>query len=214
MLCPYLSLAQPVEFAGWWIGPINQYEGLWSSERLGMLANRFAGAFVDVFEQPVAKPSLLARAHDGIDGTLPNARERMALQAALDLAFLASNPVWRADEINEGWRALTSDNTSLFIQPIDTSEGWIALGRGLMVEVTSGGHRIDESLKVRPPLELNIPHNVTGDDELLDAAYRVFVGERDYTNADLAARMREATTWLAKAWRNSPSISWEDRVVF
>jgi hypothetical protein len=62
-------------------------------------------------------------------------------------------------------------------------------------------------------LELHLPSPIAIDEELLAAAYSTLV-ERPAACELTAGRLRVAIGWLLKSWQNTPSITWEDRLVF
>jgi hypothetical protein len=177
------------------------------------ISRAFLVAFRDHYGQPLPHPSLLVRTEGGADGRALSRTEAVAVQRAVDLVVLDGNPPWHPDGGNEGLAVATSDNTELFVWPIDLGEGWVAIRRGVMVTTEVGGLRIGEALVVPPPLELSLPLPRLLDLELLEAAYRAFVGEHDDVDVGLARRLGVAVEWLAKAWRNSDSLQVVDRLV-
>src|SRR5437879_5069045 len=112
-------MAKPVQFAGWWLGPLNDFPGPWFNDRFEELVHTLGGAFRDTSDQPLKNIGILVRLERGAGGLLPNGKERPALQAAIDLGFLARNPVYDPEQGNDGWRTVTTDNTELFMQPVD-----------------------------------------------------------------------------------------------
>lgn len=106
-----------------------------------------------------------------------------------------------------------SDNGELFIWPINPQSRSIALERGALMRTLSGGYRIErEDWRVRPPLELHMPHcHIRLDGEILDAVYRSVAGQRGDPHGGAALEL--SISWLAKAWRNTPSVSGEDRLI-
>ena len=214
MLCPYLPLERLHHFGPWKLMPLGSYQGPWLSPEFETLARTYAAAFRDSIGGRIDNPALLVSGEHGVDGALPSDVERQALQATIDLGFLSGNPGYRAaDEESDGWRSLTSDNTEVYVQPL-TPSGHLAIGRGLIIRMLSGGHRVDDSLVLGAPQELHVPWGATGDEDVMAAAYAVFRGtHHDAQRANFANRLRLAVNWLSKAWRNTPSIRWEDRIV-
>ncbi len=89
-----------------------------------------------------------------------------------------------------------------------------ATQRGAIVRVLTGGYRLDDPrFAVRAPLELHLPLRMRVNAELAAAIYRVVRGDHDALDAVLARRIATAVRWLAKAWRNTPSIGADDQVV-
>jgi hypothetical protein len=208
---PYLPMREPVVFAGWWLGPLKDFEGEWANTRFAELSRQFLSSFLDADGNPIENPALLARVDDGVTGRLPAATVRTALQRAIDLAVLDGNPNWEPE--SQGWWVTTSDSSELFMWPIDIDEGRVALTRGSMVPIISGGHKIEPGLHVPAAREVHLPWRVNIDEHLLSAAYLVFSGAHDQKDSNLAGRLGESTTWLAKVWRNTESIQGADRVV-
>jgi hypothetical protein len=101
----------------------------------------------------------------------------------------------------------------MFIWPINPQSRSVALERGALMRSLSGGYRIErDDWRVRPPLELHIPHgHIRLDDGVLDAVYRSAAGQRGDPQG--AASVELSISWLAKAWRNTPSVSGEDRLI-
>jgi hypothetical protein len=125
---------------------------------------------------------------------------------------LDTNPPWQAD-LDGNWIA-TSDNSELFAWPIDVDSGGIATQRGAIVRVLTGGYRLDDPrFAVRAPLELHLPLRMRVNAELATAIFRVVRGDHDAVDAAFARRIAIAVRWLAKAWRNTPSIGADDQVV-
>lgn len=112
---------------------------------------------------------------------------------------------------------VTADNTELHFWPIDVEAGNVTVTTGIMVKTISGGYQItDKELVIRPPLELHMPISGDGaDPERLDAVYRVALSSlRSPGTSQQADRLATAIGWSVKAWRNTPSIRFPERVVF
>lgn len=112
---------------------------------------------------------------------------------------------------------LTTDNAELHIWPLG-ADGYIAYPTGLMIRTTWGGWNLDDGegvWRVPAPMELFMPLvKVSFYGRLANAIYEtVMLGDG---NPSKAAERRLATAlgWLGKAWKNTPSISLEDRIVF
>ncbi len=210
-VCPYLPLAQPVVFAGWWLGPASAFDGRWLSPAIKEATHRFLACFRTQDGRPIDRPSLLARVDGGVDGALPNDRERLALGSTIDFITLDANPYWSTDTQTAGWSIATTDNADLWLQPLNIEEGFFATGRGSRVNTTVGGHSFyDPDCAIPPPLEVKIPTPLRLDQELAAASFDVLAHRAD----DLAAELLVAMRWVGKSWANSASISWEDRVLF
>lgn len=212
LLAPYLTMTEPVEFGPWWLGPASDFDGAWHSDRFEELALQFLGAFRKANGKPFDDPALLAHRELGAGSELPSEDELRATQRALHFGVLDRNPNWQGGEDNEGLWTSTSDNSELFAWPIDAEEGRITLTAGAMVMIQMGGYRISDDLAISAPRELWIPGRRPLDAELLDGIYRVLTGA-ELGDRTFAERIGVAIDWLAAAWRNSPSITFEQRVV-
>ena len=86
-----------------------------------------------------------------------------------------------------------------------------------MVRTLGGGYRIsDPELAIRPPLDLHLPLCAhTADAMCLEAVYQTVLQSLQAQGANLAAdRLRVAIGWFVKAWRNTATLPFEERVVF
>lgn len=213
-LLPYLPMSAAVEFAGWWLGPLESYEGRWHSKELERATRRLAAVFRDTAGAALRRPSMLVRSVDGVDGVPPTNAELKALQLAISFATIHQNRYWTSDTQSDSWRVATADNATVWVQPLDLVNGYVALGRGARVQTLAGGHQLnDESFAISPPLELHMPFGVSVDAELLEALYSVQMQPPDECE-HLVASLCVAIRWLVKSWQNTPSITWEDRLVF
>lgn len=210
LFCPYLPLDRAYTMDDWTLTPLNAFAGAWATPEFEDLSRKFIAKFDDPRDRPLAAPALLAR-NGAVDGRLPTDAQRRALQTALHLATLDANPAWTPNA--DAWSSVTADNGDLFIWPISVQSRSVALQRGSIVRNLGGGYRIErDDWRVRPPLELHMPHgHVRLDGDVLDAVYRTVVGQRG--DAQGASALDLSVSWLAKAWRNTPSVSWEDRLI-
>jgi hypothetical protein len=210
---PVLPLRRPVEFGPWWLGSLEDFQGPWLSSEFESSARRFLGAFRDSSDDAIEKPAIIARREGGADGQPPTIAEHRAISAAIAFAVINQNPYWSEEVANAAWQVATTDNADLWVQPLHP-DGAIALGTGYRVAVTSGGWKVsDEGFRIPTPLELHMPLGVTLDEELLNATYTVLTTPPPGTEKD-ARRIQVAIRWLLKSWQNTPSITWEDRLVF
>jgi hypothetical protein len=171
-------------------------------------------SFRDSTGRPLQNLALLVHGMRGVDGKLPMAPQRLAVQRAIEFATLDQNAL--PSDPNSGHRSATSDNAEMVIWPVDVEGGRVTLFRGSIVSVMAGGHQVGHrGFTVPSPLEINLPASgVTLDDELVAVLYRLFM--RRSLNDSEAARRRNIETaigWLSQAWRNTPSIRPEDRIV-
>lgn len=213
-LVPYLPLAAPISFAGWWLGPLESFDGPWLSDEFEDQARLLASVFRDTSGKPLKRPSILVRQADGADGVPPTPEEYRCLQLAVAFAVIHQNIYWSPDAQGDSWRVATSDNAVIWAQPLDLAHGYITLGRGARVQTMAGGHRLgDPAFSIQPPLELHMPVNISLDTELLEAVYTVLL-EPPAGSEHVASSVSVAIRWLIKSWQNTPSITWEDRLVF
>lgn len=185
---------------------------MWIDRDFERTAKAFLARLRDAEGRPIAAPSLVAEKTKGLTGLLPGEHQFDAMQLAIHFGVLDANPSWKPDA--DGWWVATSDNSEIWAQPIDVKSGRIALSRGSVVPITSGGWRVDdEKLEIRSVLELHIPLDGRFVPDVADAIYAVANGKHDATDATLARRIATSVRWLAKAWRNTTSLGHEDRVV-
>lgn len=207
---PYLSLAEPVEFGPWWLGPLAQYEGTWLDGAFEQRARAFLAGFRTVDGKQVANPSVLA--FEGTIGSqLPPITTRQALRLAVGFGVLDTNPVWTEETSHDGWRVSTADAADLWVQPLAPG-GSIALERGFRVGTQILLNATRDNFRIPAPLELTIRERLALDKELLHAIFQVLDAPTPEQQAH-SDELRVAIGWLLKSWMNSPSISWEDRVV-
>jgi hypothetical protein len=212
VFCPYLNLREPCEIGNWTLSPLPMFSGPWISSEFEARCRQLLSNFQDADGQPITTPCIVANRASGADGERVEPRELEALQLGIHIGLLDTNPSWQAD-LDGNWIA-TSDNSELFVWPIDIGSGAVATQRGAIVRVLTGGYRLDDPhFAVRAPLELHIPLRMRINGELATAMHGIVRGDHDTVDASLARRMATAVRWLAKAWRNSPSIGADDQVV-
>jgi hypothetical protein len=212
VFCPYLDLREPCEVANWTVNPLMTFTGPWRNDQFEARCRQLLAKLQDADGQPIKNPCILGLGSSGSNGKRPEARELEALQLALHIGLLDTNPPWQAD-LDGNWIA-TSDNSELFAWPIDVDSGGIATQRGAIVRVLTGGYRLDDPrFAVRAPLELHLPLRMRVNTELATAIFQVVRGDHDAVDAVFARRIAIAVRWLAKAWRNTPSIGADDQVV-
>jgi hypothetical protein len=217
MFCPYLELRDPVHFADWTIGPAEAFADRWADEAFKTQGLAFLAKFVDVNGERRIAPSLLCPRDGTINGELRSAEELEALQGALSFGFLDRNPRHGRESQHDTWQMLTADNTELHVWPVDVTSGYVTVTTGAMIRTRSGGWQISDSeLIIRPPLELHMPLGAqNADSDCLEAVYRILLASLQAPGTNRPAdRFRAAMGWFVKAWRNTPSVHFEDRVVF
>lgn len=209
LFCPYLDIDRPLSFGKWTVLPASQFTGSWQSQEFQSYATTFLGCFVDANAQPLHNPALVVDSQTGADGTLPTREEIVAIKLALDFATIDGNADQQSD--NAGWFTATTNNSELFIWPIDTASGHVAITRGVLVRILDGGYQIGDDLVIRAPLELHMPMRVNLDADVLGASYEAFMGNG--LPAELADTVRHTARWLSKAWRNTQDLDWGDRII-
>lgn len=215
--CPYLPLSAVVTFADWEIGPVKAFEGRWIDARFESSAKAFLAKFVDGAGVSIRNPSLLCRRGGVMDGSLPSTHEIDALEQAIPFGFLDQNPRHSPDTQAQAWTIVTADNTDVFFWPIDIEDGYVTVRTGMMVQTLGGGYRInDPELAIRPPLDLHLAVAVQkADSATLEAVYRIVLSSVSQPGANVTAdRLRVAIGWLIKAWRNTATVHWSERIVF
>lgn len=212
MCFPYLPVQRSYVLGPWRVVPASGYTGPWLSKQFEDRSHAFLKAFRDANGKPFKDVYLLVHGTRGADGKRPTRPAINAIQSAMNFAVLDRNPAPGSD--NAGWGTATTDNSELFIWPIDVAEGRVSLGRGSIVPVLDGGHQITDALTVPAPLELHMPFAFTLDQEMLTAIYQL--GSRRFSEGEAAIRRRleVAIDWLGQAWRNSPSLRPSHRIVF
>ena len=217
LFCPYLPLGpedEPVAFADWELGPLQSFEERWADPQFKSQATAFLRRFVGPNDdKPIRAPALLCRKGERLDGKEPSNEEFRALQLSIAFAFLDGNPRHDPEALQDGSAVVTSDNTELYWWPIDVEEGGhVTLTTGLLVRTTS--YWIDTP--VRPPRDLHMLTVTRAPDPLLltgiyETALRSLRSPRENRTAD---QVRVAVEWLEKAWRNTETVLYPERLVF
>jgi hypothetical protein len=216
--CPYLALHDVIDVGEWRLGRFSAFDdSAWADPKLKERAGAFLAKFVDNVGQPMERPTLLCRRNGQIDGQPPTAHEIEALETAIGFAFLDGNPRHTESTRQDSAAVLTADNTELYVWPIDLESGYVTVVTGLMVRTTWGGYSInDPELVIRPPLDLHMPSGChTADRACLDAVYRATMLALQSPGSNLQAdRLHAAVGWFIKAWRNTSTVHFPERVVF
>lgn len=213
LVVPYLALSSPASFGGWRLSPLEQFDGPWQSASFEERARAFVGLFRDAQGNQLQRPSILTRTAEGANGERPSDSELIALRRAIVFAAIHKNPYWTRQE-SDAWGIVTADNAALWVQPIDHIGGRVTLSRGGRARWVSSGHKLtDPDLVIRAPLEAQVSTPITLDDELLDAVYGVVTDALD-NRTTAAGAIEIAIRWLERSWNNSPSIGFDERLVF
>ena len=217
LFCPYIAMDQPVEFADWEQGPLRSFEDRWAEPKFKAQAIAFLCKFFGTHNKPIDNPALLCRKGKQLDGQQPSQNEMRALELSLAFAFVDCNPRTLPANQDERWAMVTTDNAELYLWPIDLKQGRVTTNTGYMVLVRTGGYKIsNDKLILRPPLDLDIPPiNLSPDPLVLTGIYKTVLGSLCSPGEDPTAdRVRVAVNWLAKAWRNTATIHFPERLVF
>ena len=218
LFCPYLPVTKPIVFADWELAPLNSFEDRWSDRKFKLQATGLLRKFVgpDIGRDPIADPALLCRKGARLDGEIPTPDEYTALELALAFAFVDSNPRCSDELPPQLHRVVTADNAELFAWPIDVEQGHVTPRTGYLVLVSTGGYKISDcELAIRPPLDLHMPVSVTADPLVLTGIYKTVLESLTCPGANATAdRVRLAVTWFAKAWRNTATLHYPERLVF
>jgi hypothetical protein len=215
--CPYLAANRIIEFADWELGPLNAFDARWTDPNFERQSKAFLAKFVDNGGRQIENPSLLCRRGAQIDGQRPLPEEIEALEAAIAFAFLDQNPRNTPHTRHHSWEVVTADNAEPFFWPVDVDAGYVTVTSGLMVRTMGGGYRIsDPELVIKPPLDLHMPLGPQSADAMcLEAVYRTALSSLQQPGTNpVADRLRTAIGWFAKAWRNTATVHFPERVVF
>jgi hypothetical protein len=236
VLFPHLPLTQTLRLGDRWeVWPLADFDGPWATDWFEDVVRRIAAKHVTSGGTSVRNPALLVDAQSGITGEAPDEDDRSAIEAALGFGVVDAGSFWRpraeleliaeyeahlggkpvADVLEElvernenrqyaGWSVGTSDNAEPYIWPLN-DDASIAMQYGAIVRTTVGG-----SVRVMAPYELNLPLSLSLDEDRVSALYQVL----SEAPIDRGARqLREALRWMLQAWRNTPSVHVEHRVV-
>lgn len=212
MICPYLSLKEKLAFSCWRLLPTHE-EATWTDNGIPSIVRTLVAAYRDADGRPLRSSTLIVHRTRGFYSARPTRRRQSALQLSLDFGVLDSNPAWKPPPNNIGMFTSTTDTTQLHAGLLDVRSRHIALSRGALVVVRTGGPKITSALRIQAPLELSVREQQLPDPDLLEGCFRTFSGATDRLDPVLSGRLRLGAAWLSKAWRNSPSIEPEDRLV-
>lgn len=213
--CPYLSTNSVVSFADWELGPLSAFTARWQDRALQEKAEHFLSTFTDAHGGEIKNPSLLCRQGQQIDGTLPPDTEIEALQAAIGFAVLDLNVPPHDNNWAEYTR--TTDNVELFFWPINVDSDHVVVARGLMVRELGAFSNKEGQYAIRPPLDLRMPVLAPWppQTDCLEAIYRtVLLSLQQPGTNRVADQIRVAVSWFLKAWRNTATLHFSERLVF
>ena len=216
LFCPFLPVNEPILFADWELGPVRSFEDRWVDAKFKDQAIALLSKFVGPDHKPIANPALLCRKGKQLDGQKPCPNEYRALELSLAFAFVDRNPTYGDEERNQAWRCVTADNAELYAWPIDVEQGHVSLCTGYLVSFLTGGYTIsDPDLVLRPPLDLQMPRGASADPLLLTGVYETVLKSLRSPGANPTADgVQVAVTWFAKAWRNTATVRYPERLVY
>lgn len=217
LFCPYLSMEEPVTFAGWELGPLNSFQDRWADSRFQDQAIAFLRKFVGTDSEPIENPAILCREGRQLDGEAPSPEEVGALQLALIFAFVDRNPRSRPENHDRGWAMVTADNADLHVWPIDLEQGRVVKSTGYLVATrTAAFGANDRELVLSPPVDLHMPFSAPSPDPLiLTGIFETALGSLRSPGANRESdALRVAVEWFAKAWRNTATVEYGERLVY
>ena len=220
LFCPYLPFpptVSPVKFADWELGPLQSFEDRWADLRFKHQATIFLSKFLGTDDEPIKNPALLCRNGKQLNGEQPSPEEVRALELSLAFASIDRNPRFFPENADEAWGCVTADNAEVYLWPIDLEQGHVTTNTGFIISVRTGGYNIsDTKLVLRPPLDLHSPIGVASPDPLVLAGiYETVLGSLRSPGEDsVADRVRIALEWFVKAWSNTATLHFPERLVF
>lgn len=208
---------KPIEFADWELGPLRLFEERWADPKFKHQAAKFLGKFAMPWgkKRPFEDCAILCKKGVQIEGLRPSDEELKALELSLAFGFLDSNP--KEKNAEAGWAMVTADNMELHLWAINLQQSRFTLIRGYLVRTTIIEHASESSqLAIAPPLDLHMPSSPPSPDPLvLTGIYETTLASLRSPNAETGThRIRVAVDWLAKAWRNTATVHYPERLVF
>ena len=219
VFCPYLPLPlndRPIVLADWELAPLEFFKDRWADPRFKSRATTFLRKFdTRSFDGAMENPALLCRKGMELDGQRPSRKELRALELSLAFGFLDGNP--RDNRRDSAWHTVTTDNADLHTWPIDLKHGRVTLNKGCLVREWRHGYTIDDpSLVVTPPIDLHMPNAAPSPDPLvLSGIYETVLCSLRSPGVERDAdAIRIAVDWFSKAWRNTETVHYPERLVF
>ena len=197
---------------------MRSFEDRWTDPRFRSQSTIFLSKFTrPLGDKPIENPALLCRKGKKLDGERPSDEELRALELSLAFGFLDANPTQDPDDRQEAWGMVTAENVELFLWPIDLEQGCVSLRTGYLVQVRTGGFTLGNPwLVLTPPLDLHMPIGAPSPDPLiLTGIYdTVLHSLRSPGTKPEADRVRVAVEWFTKAWQNTATVHYPERLVF
>jgi len=216
IVLPYVPLREAICVGGWRLVPAQRAESAAFADvetrgkAEGLLRLYGAGAGARIAGAFAAPPG-------GRIGDDAPVDQLTTLRRAIVVGLLEGNPTppglgedHEDVDPNGGWKSAASDNAALWGHEIDPS-GYTAVEYGAMVTTLSGGHNVlhEGSVSITRPAELPAPFMYG----FLDGVYCDAVFAVLASGDERSRRLGRAIDWLDLAWRNTPSITPEVRVV-
>ena len=195
---------------------MRSFEDRWVDAKFKDQAKTFLSKFVGPMNARITNPALLCRKGKELDGRQPCLNEYRALELSLAFAFVDTNPRKDSKNTYQAGRRVTTDNAELYAWPIDVGQGHVTLSTGFLLRTSTGGYKIsDPEVVLRPPLDLQMPGQATADPLVLTGVYEtVLKSLRSPGVNPTADGVRVAVTWFAKAWRNTATVRYPERLVY
>lgn len=211
-ICPFLSLSQKYDFGDFYAGPFSEFVALWTDSKLKDDASRFVSNFEFADGVPIENPTLIVRSALGVDGSPFSSEELSVIQLALDFAVIDSNPYYDVNAYNDGSRLTTPDNSEVQIWQVDSGEA-IVLQRGKLVSIQDLQFVTSREVHISSSLETPRTGLTHLDAKLLDACVRMLRPGTGESAAIDSSHVQLAIRWLSKAWHNTTSLDWDDRII-
>ena len=195
---------------------MQSFENRWADPRFKTQAIAFLRKFVGTDNKPIENPALLCRQGRKLDGKAPLPEEVKALGLSLVFAFVDKNPRGRPEGSCEGWAMVTADNAELCEWAIDLERERITLSTGYLVKMNIAGKISNPKLVLKPPLDLHMPMFLPSPAPLvLTGIYETVLRSLRSPGQKLTAdRVRVAVEWFAKAWLNTATVHYPERLVY
>jgi hypothetical protein len=179
----------------------------WRSDVFKDLAHKL---LTSVVERGFRDPASLWHRTRGFSGEVPSEHARVAIQAAVRFAALDANDFYRMTDLNRGSFITTSENSTLFLQPIDEAEKRIThLEGGALRMVLLGGIQIGAVPLPLPDAVVSVTRPVRASKSVARAMFASVRRPQVKKNRRLAL----AAQWHAVAMANASAVTNEQRII-
>jgi Apea-like HEPN len=203
---PFLPLSNTIPLGEWNIG-VPDSGVSWCTPRFKELANTHLASFEKL---GFPRGALMWHRERGFDGSKPDDKTLAAIRATITFVGLDANDLIRPTQL-AAHNFVTSENTELYIQPIDEIDGNITLERGGPLKaVISAGSRIGEGATYAPDTAVAITSSLSLSKHLATATFDALMD----TEKDDNLKIRVALRWHRQALSNSRAIELLERIVF